>query len=357
MFRGLLDRLDHLNKAAILILAAASMAAICWIDIRTGVRLSLLTFAWAPVALVAWYCGMWYAFVYAAVDVGLIIFRDIQRGQTYSHPFFLVWDALLRSLSFFFFVWVLGKLREAYLREAQTRRLSQEVEQLKSSIISLMSHEIANAISVMKMSVFLIKERQRNPPHSLTEGLDTISRVLVNMDLAARNFLDNARMASGKLSLKLEAVDLAAMLAELMKLYGPLFSQRDLTVILDMPSGGGQVRVDRAALSLILSNLIGNAVKYTAEGGRITIKFADSSVQRDSVQVSVADNGIGISPEGTQKIAAAFVRLPEGKVMAKGFGLGLKMVHDLLELHGSHLDIDSAPGKGSMFSFTLPKQS
>lgn len=101
MFRKLLDRFDGLSKGAILVLAAAAMAAICWVDIRTGVRLSLLTFAWAPVALVAWYCGARLAFFYAAADVGLIIFRDIQRGQTYSHPFFLIWDALVRGISFF----------------------------------------------------------------------------------------------------------------------------------------------------------------------------------------------------------------------------------------------------------------
>lgn len=252
-------------------------------------------------------------------------------------------------------MWVLGKLREAYLREAQTRRVSEEMEQLKSSIISLMSHEINNAIAVMKMSVFLMKETEQNPSRTLTDGWDTISRVLVNMELAARNFLDNARMASGKLSLRLEPVDIGGLIKEQIEMFRPLFSQRDLTVVLDKPSGVMAVWADRAALSLILSNLIGNAVKYTSEGGRITVRLEESKVQRACVLVTVADNGIGISSAGTKKIAAAFVRLPEGKVMAKGFGLGLKTVHDLLQLHGSHLDIDSQVGKGSSFSFTLPQ--
>ncbi|HEX4047425.1 MAG TPA: ATP-binding protein, partial [Elusimicrobiota bacterium] len=72
------------------------------------------------------------------------------------------------------------------------------------------------------------------------------------------------------------------------------------------------------------------------------------------VRVSIADTGIGISPKDRKRILEGFVRLPEGKVMAKGVGLGLKTVHELLELHGSELEVTGQLGKGSVFSFTLP---
>jgi signal transduction histidine kinase len=353
VLKRLVAALDRSGKTAQFALALAIMAAVYSVDQLVGVRLSLLTFFWVPVALATWYCGMAPGLFLAAVSIGLAIRRDLLLGRHYSHPLFLVWDFLDRGISFTFFVWVLARLKSAYESEGESRRLSQEIERLKSSMLAVMSHEINNAISVLKMSVFLMREHEDDAA-ARARSLETIDRVLVNMQLAAANFLDNARMESGRLVLKPETVDASAMLKELIAMFSPLFHQRELTVVFDSPESRS-VWADRAALSLILSNLIGNAVKYNKEAGRVTVKVEESREQRASVKISVTDTGIGISAKDRKKIVQAFVRLPEGRVMARGYGLGLKTVNEMLLLHGSHLDIESEAGKGSCFSFTLPR--
>jgi signal transduction histidine kinase len=220
--------------------------------------------------------------------------------------------------------------------------------------MSLVSHEINNAIAVMKMTLFLMQENEPDPPAKRRDAYDIFGRVLLNMELAARNFLNNARVEGGKLSLTLEPVDSVARIEDTVGMFAPLLQQRHQTLVVDAAKGLPKVRADRAALMLILSNLIGNAVKYTQDGGRIVVKVELSELQRASAKISISDTGIGINPKDREKIMEGFVRLPEGKVMAKGFGLGLKTVHDLLQLHGSHLEIDGQTGKGSTFSFILP---
>lgn len=245
---------------------------------------------------------------------------------------------------------------EAALAE-KLQRANQELEAastLKSGLMSLMSHEFNNAIAVLKMTVFLMKEDQPNPPERLKDNYEIFGRVLLNMEFLTRNFLDNARIEAGRLTLNLESVNLGLAIEETIKAFSPILQQRSLTVIVDSPPIISKVLVDRAALALILSNLIGNAVKYTSDHGRITVKVEHSKLQASSVRISISDTGIGIGPKDREKIFEGFVRLPEGKIMAKGFGLGLKTVHDLLQLHGTHLDLESEIGKGSTFSFVLP---
>lgn len=353
MIMEIRQRLNALSRSGAMAFSAAAIAGIYWLDILTGIRLGLLTFLWAPVALVTWICGLWPGLFYATSCVVLAVVHDIHAGRSYSHPFFLFWDILTRAVSFWFFVWILAKLRSAYEREGHLRRLSDEAARLKSSVVSLMSHEINNAITVLKMSVFLAQENEEDPSPALQESWRTISGVLLNMELAAKNFLDNARLESGKLALQIEKVDASALVDEVVRAFAPLFKRRSLTVIVDKPAGLLLAKADKAALSLILGNLVGNAVKYTRDGGRVTIGIAAAADAPGKLRVSVADTGIGIGAEDRRKLAAAFVRLPQGKLMAKGFGLGLKTVHDLLELHGSRLEIDSKLGKGSCFSFLV----
>ncbi|MDA8131832.1 MAG: ATP-binding protein, partial [Elusimicrobia bacterium] len=129
----------------------------------------------------------------------------------------------------------------------------------------------------------------------------------------------------------------------------------DLTLNTEIPAQPLLVNVDGEAMALVISNLIGNAVKYTGSGGRIDVRIAREP--GGTVSFSVEDSGIGIAPENIEKITSGFFRTEEGKAQADGFGLGLRIANDLLALHGGRMRIESEKGKGSRFSFELPEHS
>ena len=115
------------------------------------------------------------------------------------------------------------------------------------------------------------------------------------------------------------------------------------------------VKADRNYLEQILINLLDNAIKYTPEGGRVTV----SAIEKDSkdIQFSIEDNGIGIPKEDLSRIFERFYRVNKGRSKELGgTGLGLSIVKHLVQAHGGRVWVDSQPGKGSVFYFTVPKR-
>ena len=116
------------------------------------------------------------------------------------------------------------------------------------------------------------------------------------------------------------------------------------------------VQADRSYLEQILINLLDNAIKYTPEGGRVTV----SAIEKDSkeTQFSIEDNGIGIPKEDLSRIFERFYRVDKGRSKEMGgTGLGLSIVKHLVQAHGGRVWVESLPGKGSTFYFTLPNRS
>lgn len=109
---------------------------------------------------------------------------------------------------------------------------------------------------------------------------------------------------------------------------------------------------DPEAIALAVTNLLGNAVKYTPAGGRVTARIEARG--GGAVEFSVVDTGIGIGPEDLPAVTSGFYRAEAGKKAAGGYGIGLKVTRELLEAHGAALQAESSPGKGSRFYFALP---
>lgn len=130
-----------------------------------------------------------------------------------------------------------------------------------------------------------------------------------------------------------------------------------LTVYLDMPSEPAIVNADHEALALVISNLVGNAVKYTRADGSIKIRLAPHAEKAGHITFYIENTGRGISAADIEKIKTEFFRTGEGREAAEGFGLGLKVCSDMLLLHGSALEVKSEAGKSSCFYFSLPMES
>ena len=341
------DRESPRDRHVLLGLSVALLALIGWFDRVTGVELNLLTFYWVPVALSTWYLGRSWGLGLAATSVTVAVLTDLAAGKAYSHPGYIAWDIGTRLLSSAVFVWLLDRLRLAFSREHEASEKSRRLAALKGDLVNLVSHEFINSVTLIKLSLDGIHAEEGS---STAHSRDIIQRAIQNVYRTATNFLNEARMESGKFRLESRSLDLRPCVEGAARLFESSAVVRGITLKVE---GGRDLRVeaDEAALVLIVNNLLGNAFKYTESGGRVEVTMARLPGGR--AQVCVADTGIGMKPEEIKTLADCFVRLPAGQIMASGFGIGLKVASDLVRLHGSSLEIESEPGKGTRFWFSL----
>ena len=234
-----------------------------------------------------------------------------------------------------------------------------ELNQFKTSLVSVVSHEFANALTVMKSAAFLLEEKL--PPEWLKESDRLFDMILTNIDAlnrASQNLLNMGRLEAGKLAINFAATDAAEILRSALKCMELLCEKKALRVSLELPNDIQPVRADQASLTLVVSNLLSNAIKYTPENGRIVLGILAETSRPGYCRIYVRDTGIGVSEEDRAKILSGHYRSESGKKMtAKGFGVGLSLAQQIIEAHGSTIEIEGGPGKGSRFSFLLPTTS
>ena len=241
--------------------------------------------------------------------------------------------------------------------EAYSQNLLQAKEELeraakfKDQFLSTMSHELRTPLNaVLGFSDLLTEERygplnerqQRYVKHIHTGGKHLLT--LIN------DILDLSKIEAGRLQLAIDTVSLVTSFAEVTDTMRPLADKKSHT-LLQRALPGLSVRADATRLKQILMNLIGNAIKFTPEGGKI--ELAAKRVG-DFVRIEVRDSGPGIPPEEQQRIFDAFYRLRRSEKAAEGTGLGLAITQRLVQLHGGELGVESEVGSGSCFYFTLP---
>ncbi len=228
-----------------------------------------------------------------------------------------------------------------------------EAEEIKSTFISVISHELKTPVSLIKgYAGTLRREDAQWDEETVRESLAIIEEESDRLDRLISDLLDASRAQAG--SLKLEMGDahipkLAQRVVEGFRL------QTDIHQFeLDFPPDFPPVIADQERLRQVLSNLVRNAIKYSPEGGKIRLGgYAD----RDKVTVYVADEGIGIPLDEQPRLFQRFYRLDSSlRRRTQGMGLGLYLCRAIIEAHGGRIWVESAPGRGSTFYFTLPRQ-
>jgi len=241
-------------------------------------------------------------------------------------------------------------------KRAQTQL--QEAGKMRSGLISLINHEYANALTNMKLALTLIQGEETTPPDGArSHACEVLERSIENLRGYTTNFLNLHRLESGKFELNLRPTTVRDVVSNALVSLRPLAQAKELRISLQtgFPDGPpAAVRADPECLSVIINNLVTNAIKYTSPGGAVTVSVDPEGKPASEILVSVQDNGIGISKDELERIKSGFYRTPKSRGLARGFGVGLMIVNQLLEKHGSRLDIASEPGKGSRFSFRLP---
>jgi signal transduction histidine kinase/DNA-binding response OmpR family regulator len=233
-------------------------------------------------------------------------------------------------------------------------RAKEELERaskFKDQFLSTMSHELRTPLNaVLGFSDLLADERygplndrqQRYVGHIHTGGKHLLTLI--------SDILDLSKIEAGRMELSREYMKVAPAFAEVISALYPL-AEKKSQALLQQVEPGLQVHADAMRFKQVLTNLVGNAIKFTPEGGRIELIARRVD---DRVRIEVRDNGPGIPREQQQRIFEAFFRLTETGSATEGTGLGLAITARLVELHGSKLEIESQPGEGACFHFSLP---
>jgi signal transduction histidine kinase len=169
------------------------------------------------------------------------------------------------------------------------------------------------------------------------------------MDGLIRDLLDVSRLDAGKLTIHQEPVDPSALLSGSLQTLLPLVQEKEIELDLQLEEGLPQVLADAERIQQTISNLVGNAIKFTPEGGKITVRTRSAG---EEVVVSVIDTGIGIPPEQLPMVFDRYWQ--SARTDREGAGLGLAIAKGIVEGHGGRIWIESAPGQGVTASFTLP---
>lgn len=343
----LLDYLDR-NRAAAWLLVFVLLPFVAWLDHITGFEISFSIFYLFPVSLAAWVLGR-KAGVLVAFAAGVLwLLMDKISGRVYSTPHIVYWNAVVRLAFFFITGLSLSRIRSGMQEQ---RKLSQ----LKSEMVSLVSHEVNNALVSISLASTLLQEDEGEAMSDSRKRFYTVlDQTHRKLAQTVKTFLAKARLEAGKFTPELKRVEFRGLVRECVEALSLLAGEKSVAVWTDFPPEVIPVKCDPDAMSLVVANLLMNAIKYTPSGGKVTISISSEDKTAGPVRISIADTGIGIAAGDMETIFSGFYRTADGKKQSRGFGIGLKASRELIEAHGSELRVESVPGRGSTFYFSLP---
>ena len=222
-------------------------------------------------------------------------------------------------------------------------------------LILTISHEIRAPLGIVKESIGLVvdkvlgktNEKQQHVLMTAKRNVDRIDRVIMNL-------VDISKLEAGRMELKKEPVDLMGIARQVLDSFREAAEGHALELKVVGPREKVEALADKARITTVLKHLVGNAVKFT-EKGSIEVVLGEA---KDHVECTVRDTGIGIPKENLPNLFVKFQQtgwVPGGG--EKGMGLGLAIAKGIVELHGGVLKVESGPGQGAKFTFTLPGAS
>ncbi len=243
------------------------------------------------------------------------------------------------------------KRLEATLRE-QFEKLK-ELDKLKGDFVNAVSHDLRTPLtSILGYAEFLEDELGGPLTPTQHDFVDQITKSSKRLEGMVNDLLDVARLDAGTFRLHCEETDLAGRIRELVDSLRPQAEERHLDLHASMPEAPVMQVLDPQRIERVVSNLIGNSLKFTPEGGHVEVRLKEDG---DGVLCEVSDTGIGIAPEDVPKLFKRFSQLEAGSRMKAGTGLGLSISKAQVEAHGGQIGVRSEPGKGSTFWFRLPR--
>ena len=238
-------------------------------------------------------------------------------------------------------------------RERELMRQLREADRTKTEFVSMLAHELRGPMTtVMGFGYTLRDQGDALPEQKRKDILGIIVREVERLARMVNDLLDVSRMDSGALSYQFEPMALDELIESLMEVHTSLKASHLIDV--DIEEGLPKVLADKDRIQQVLLNLLTNATRYSPEGTAILLTVRSRPDEGD-VLVTVADEGIGIPAQDSERIFEKFSMLPKPGWTKKGTGLGLFITKGIVEAHGGRLWVESELGTGSRFNFTLPQ--
>jgi len=273
-------------------------------------------------------------------------------------------DALLKPVESSRLIFSVQRALERRFLLLENARLLQEVREsnrqlaqindFQKKFFAMVAHDVKNPLTAILGYSEVMGMRLKDRPNEL-KCVAHIHSAAKTLNLLISDLVDLAAIESGKLRVEIGPLDLAAVVNDLRPRIEIVAQQRKINFAVEMPPALPPLAGDAARLGQVIQNLCTNAIQYTKEGGKVTVRVAAFP---DQVVVSVMDTGIGISQEDLPHIWERFFQTEEAKKMRRaGFGLGLKIAREIVQMHGGEMGIESKLGEGSRFFFRLPVQA
>jgi len=237
-----------------------------------------------------------------------------------------------------------------------SRRL-QEIDQMKSDFLASVTHELRSPLTSLTAYIELfLKGGAGELSEKAKKFLTIMERSNSRLSRFIDDLLDMAKIERGKMEIRKETMEILPIVSETVEFVKPEANRKSIEIEMEIPEKLPLVFVDGERTRQIITNLLSNSIKFSEERGKVSIKIQE---EKDYLQFSISDTGIGISPEDIGRIFDKFEQVKEVRERIKGpkgTGLGLTIAKSLVEAQGGKIWVESEVGKGSTFYFTLPKE-
>ncbi len=245
----------------------------------------------------------------------------------------------------------LGRRASIALENARLHDQLQRALRARDDTMSVVSHDLRNPVNAVKMLAGAVLQRSHREkvPLEVIEQVKVIQSAAQQMDALIQDLLDMSRAEAGRFGVDVRAIEAGALLQDALRTLAPLAEDKNVSLVTDWTELLPEVRVDPERIIQVVSNVVGNAIKFTPVGGQIRISAAG---RPEAVLVSVTDTGPGISAGHLPHI---FDRYWQSSRRNRGAGLGLPIAKAIIEAHRGRIWAESIEGQGATFYFTLPR--
>lgn len=229
-----------------------------------------------------------------------------------------------------------------------------EISQMKNEFVSNVSHELKTPLASINAYAEMLADGEAEDEETKKEFCSVIQSQAQRLNRLIEDILNVSRIESGLIKVKKEPISLAVLIRDAVEMIKSYAAEKNITVSEKSQIIFDQVLADKDMMSQVVVNLLSNAVKYTPEGGSVTI---DTEVDEatEVVRVLVKDTGVGIPENEIDKLFNKFYRVSSNNKYAKGTGLGLNLVKQIVEnIHSGQVFVKSKVGEGSTFGFSVP---
>jgi two-component system phosphate regulon sensor histidine kinase PhoR len=235
------------------------------------------------------------------------------------------------------------------MRDVTQQKLAEE---MRDQFVDTATHELRTPLANIKAYAETLALADVIDVEQQKQFLNTINSEATRLARFVDDLLSVSSMELGSLSLNKQVTDLGRMLNEVITKIRPQVDEKELTLEVVLPEKLPEPELDKDKIATVLVNLLGNAVKYTPEGGRVTFRV---NVTDQDIEISVEDTGVGIAKDEVAKVFDKFFRSNDPRVQEQtGTGLGLALAQEVVRLHGGEIGVESEINKGSTFTVSLP---